>query len=81
MNTINPALNMDSKENALEKACLISKFYETTKVKCQQESPKFHTQIDDQKMMQRFLPKQADLEKILKIIQKKVSKVCNCQSP
>ena len=39
-----------------------------------QESPELHTQVNSENVVQRYLPKQADLDKILKLIQKKALK-------
>ena len=37
-----------------------------------QDSPELHTQVDSKNLVQRHLPEQADVDKILKIIQRKV---------
>ena len=39
-----------------------------------QESPALHAQVDSKNLVQRYLPKQVDLDKILKITQRKVLK-------
>ena len=39
-----------------------------------QESPDLYTKVDSKNLVQRYLTKQADLDKILKIIQRKLLK-------
>ena len=58
--------------NASQQESKISEFYERPDKEYLQKSPKLQTQIDGQKMVQLFLPRQTDIDEILKIIQMKV---------
>ena len=47
---------------------MISKIYQRPDVSYFQEIPKLQSQMDTQKLVQRFLPKKADIDRVLKII-------------
>ena len=53
---------------------MISKMYQRSDKSYFKEPPKLQGLVSTGKLVQTFLPKQADLDKILKIIQRKVIK-------
>ena len=53
---------------------IISEMYERTDMSCVQEPQEFKDLIDTTKLIQKFLPKQTDIDKILDIIKRKVLK-------
>ena len=63
-----------TEENVPQYEGIISEYYERLRTKYLQESPEMQTQVDGQKMVQSILPKRADLDKILKIIQRKLKR-------
>ena len=65
---------MGFEENALKKERIFPQVYERPGKGYLQESPELHTQVNSKNLAQWYLPKQADLDKILKIIQWKVLK-------
>ena len=65
-------INMDFEENSLHQEGVISETYQRPDKSYFQEAPELHGLVSTGKLVQRFLPKQADIDKILKIIQRKV---------
>ena len=65
VDVIDPELNTDSEENAPQQEGLISKCYEMPGKEYLQKPPQLLKQMDGQKMVQRFLPKHLDLDKII----------------
>ena len=67
-------INTDFKENSLYQEGVISEMYQRLDKSYFQEPPEFDSLINTGKLVEKFLPKQADMDKILKIIQRKVFK-------
>ena len=67
-------INTDSEENSPHQEGVISELYQRPDKSHFQEPCELQSQVDTGKLVQNFLPKQADLDKILKIIQRKVLK-------
>ena len=74
LSDLNPEINMDFKENSLFQKDVISETYQRTAKSYIQEPQELHSLINTGKLVQKFLPKQADIDTILKIIQWKVLK-------
>ena len=67
-------INIDFEENSPHQEGVISKIYQRPDKSYFQEPPELQHQVDKGKLVQKFLPKQTDIDKILKIIQSKVLK-------
>ena len=67
-------INMDFKENSPFQECVISETYQRPNRSFFQEPPELDSLISTDKLVQKFLPKQADIDEVLKIIQRKVFK-------
>ena len=67
-------INTDFKENSPYQEGLISETYQRPNRSYFQEPPELDSLINTGKLVQKFLPKQAERDKILKIIQRKVLK-------
>ena len=63
---------MDIEENSLFQENIISEIYERLDKSYFQEPIKLKDFIDTRNIIQRFLPKQTDIDKMLEIIRKKV---------
>ena len=61
-------------ENFPHQEGVISEMYQRTDKSYFQEPPELQSQVDTGKQVQKLLPKQADIDNILKIIQRKVLK-------
>ena len=72
----NTDINKDFKENSPYQKGVISEMYQRPNRSYFQESAELDSQISTGKLVQKFLPKQADIDKILKIIQRKVLNGC-----
>ena len=59
-------------KNAPQKEGIIYEVYEILGKEYLQESPELQEQVDIMNLVQRYWPQQADLDKVLKIIQRKV---------
>ena len=71
---INLELNMDFEENSPFQEGVISETYQRPDKSFFQESQELESLISTGRLVQKFLPKQADIDKILKVIQRKVLK-------
>ena len=67
-------MNMDFKDTSPYEEGVISETYQRPKRSYFQEPPELDSLISTGKLVQTFLPKQDDTDKILKIIQRKVLK-------
>ena len=67
-------IHMDIEENSSFQENIISEIYERPSKSYFQEPVKLKDLIDTRNIIQRFLPKQTDIDKILEIIRKKVLK-------
>ena len=67
-------INMDFEENSSFQKCIISEIYQRPNRSYFQESPELDSLISTGQLVQIFLLKQDDIDKILKIIQRKVLK-------
>ena len=65
---------MEFKENSPFQEVVISEMYQRPDKSYFQESQELESLINTGKLVQRFLPKQADVDKILELIQRKVLK-------
>ena len=74
---INPEINIDFEENSPFQAGVISEIYQRPTKYFFQEPWELEGLVNTGNLMQKFLPKQADIIKILKIIQRKVLKGTN----
>ena len=67
-------INMDLEENSCYKEGVVSETYQRPDRSYFQEQPGLDSLIHTGKLVQKFLLKQADIDKILKIIQRKALK-------
>ena len=67
-------INMDFEENSQYKEAVISETCQRSDKLYFQEPPELQDLVSTGKLVQMFLTKQADIDKILKIIQRKVLK-------
>ena len=67
-------INMDFEENSPYQEDVISEMYQRSNKAYFQESKELVSLINTGKLVQKFLLKQAELDKILKILQRKVLK-------
>ena len=71
---INPDINLDFEENFPFQEGIISEAYQRPDKHFLQEPKEFNDLINMGNLIQKILPKQADIDKILKVIQRKVLK-------
>ena len=71
-----PEINMDFEENSPFQEGVISEIYEKPDKSYFQEPQELDSLINKGRLVQKFLPKQTDIYKILKIIQRKFLKKC-----
>ena len=71
---INPDINLDFEENSPFQEDIISEAYQRLDKAFFQEPKALNNLVNTGNLIQRFLPKQADIDKILKVIQRKVLK-------
>ena len=71
---INPELNMDFEDNSQYQEGVISELYQRPDKSYFQEPQECVCLINTGGLVQKFLPKQTDTDKILKVIQRKVLK-------
>ena len=71
---INPDINLDFEENSPFQEGIISETFQRLDKSFFQEPKELYDLINTGNLIQMFLPKQADIDKILKVIQRKVVK-------
>ena len=71
---ISPELNNDLEENSPFQEGVISEIYQSPDKSFFQEPQELEGLVNTGRLVQKFLPKQADIDKILTIIQRKVLK-------
>ena len=71
---INPEFTNDFEENSTFQEGVISKTYKRPDKSSFQEPQKLESLINTDRLVQKLLLKQADIDKILKVIQRKVLK-------
>ena len=71
---INPEFNTNSKENSPFQEGVILETYQRPHKSFFQEPQELESFINIGRLVEKFIPKQADIDKILKIIQRKVLK-------
>ena len=69
-----PKIDIEFEENSPHQEGIISEFYQRPDKSYFQEPKDLESLVNTSKLVQKFLPKQADIDKILKIIQWKVLK-------
>ena len=74
LSDFDPEINMNFKENSPFQEGVISETHQRPDKSYFQEQQKFDSLINTDRLVQKFLPKQCDIEKILKIRQRKVLK-------
>ena len=74
---IDPELNTDFEEKSPFQEGVISEIYQRPDKSYFQEPQELESLINPGRLVQKFLPKPADIDKILKIIQRKVPKGMN----
>ena len=74
LENINPEINLDFKENSLFQEGVTSETFQRPDKTFFQDQKELNDLINAGNVVQTFLPKQADIDKILKIIQRKVHK-------
>ena len=74
MSDFDPEINMDSEENSPFQEGVISETYQRPDKSCFQEPQELGSLINTGKLVHKFFMKQADIDKILKITQRKVLK-------
>ena len=71
---INTDINLDVKENSPFQEGVISEDYQRPDKSFFQEPQELNSLVNTSNLVQKFLPKQADIDKILKMIQRKILK-------
>ena len=71
---INPDINLDFEENTSFQEGVISETFQRLDKSIFQEPKELNNLINMGNLIQKFLPKQEDIDKILKVMQKKVLK-------
>ena len=71
---INPDINLHFEENSLFQEGVISETFQRLDESFFQDPKELHNLINTGNLIQKFQPKQADIDKILKVIQRKVLK-------
>ena len=74
LSVLYPEINMDFRENSPFQEGVISEMYQRPDKSYFQEPQELDSLINTGKLVQKFLPQQADIDKILKIIQRKFLK-------
>ena len=78
---IDPEINTDFKENSTFQEGVISETYQRTDKTYFREPQELESPINRGRQVQEFLPKEADIDKILKTIQRKVLKGMHISAP
>ena len=73
-----PRIDLEFKENSLYQKGIISETYQRPDKSYFQEPKELENLLNIGKLVQKYLPKQADIDKILEIIQQKYLKVHIC---
>ena len=68
---INPDINLDFEENSPFQEGIISEAYQRPDKSFFQEPKELNDLVNTGNLIQKFLPKQADIDKILRVIQRK----------
>ena len=76
---INPNINIDFEENSQFQEGVMSKTFQRLDKSFFQEPKEFGDLINKGNLIHKFLPKQTDIDKILKVIQRKVLRGNTCQ--
>ena len=71
---INPDINLDFEENSPFQEGIIGEAYQRPDKSFFQEPKELNNLVNTANLIQKFLPNQADIDKILKVIQRKVLK-------
>ena len=71
---INPGINLDFEENSPFQEGIISETFQRLDKSFFQEPNELNDLINTGNSIQKFLPKQADIDRILKVLQRKVLK-------
>ena len=71
---INPDINLDFKENSLFQEGVISEMFQRPDKTFIQDPKELNDLINTGNFVQNFLPRLADIDKILKVIQRKILK-------
>ena len=71
---INTYINLDFEENSPFQEGVLSESFQRPKKSFFQESQELNNLVNTGNLIQKFLPKRADIDKILKVIQRKVLK-------
>ena len=74
IDTLEQDINMDFEENSPYQEGVISEMHQRPDKSYFQEPPELQSLVTTGKLVKKFLPKQADIDKILKIMQRKVLK-------
>ena len=69
-----PKIDIEFEENSLHQEGIISEFYQRPNISYLQQPKDLENLVNTGNLVQKLLPKQADIDKILKIIQQKVLK-------
>ena len=70
----NPRIDLEFTENSPYQEGIISETYQRLDKSYFQEPPELENLVNASRLVQKFLPKQTDIDKILKIIQQKILK-------
>ena len=71
---IDTDINTDFDENSPYQECIISETYQRPDRLYFQEPPELDSLINTGRLVQKFLPKQTDIDKVLTILQRKTCK-------
>ena len=74
LQNFDPDRKVEFEENSPHQEGIVSESYKRPDTSLIQDPPELHDLIDTSKLIQKFLPKQADIDKILDIIKRKVLK-------
>ena len=69
-----PRIDIEFEENSLQQEGIISEFYQRPNKSYFQELKDLESLVNTSRLVQKFLPKQADIDKILKIIWQNILK-------
>ena len=73
-----PRIDLEFEENSLYQEVIITEIYQRPDKSYFQEWKELENLVNMDRLVQQFLPKQADTDTLLEIIQQKYSKVCIC---
>ena len=69
-----PRIDVEFKENSPHQEGIISEFYQRPNKSYFQEPKNLESLVHTSNLVQKFLPKQSNIDRILKIVQRKVLK-------